>query len=182
VKVLRLNIEDQLHKVSSPVGGHALQAGGGGGAEVSPRPPLVDLEFRVGGAVTRTAQCRWCDVGLPSGPGGDLGLDLADRASAVQAADLARDLHLFFSSTREEAALAAEQMDADGHQLALSVDLKSYQRIGQFPMPDEYPEVVVDFVRRGGGAAGGRNGQMAVPPGELNVCSTPPKQAVHTVL
>ncbi|MEU5417524.1 DUF4158 domain-containing protein [Streptomyces clavifer] len=26
--------------------------------------------------------------------------------------------------------------------------LKSYRRVGRFPKPDEYPEMVVDFVRR----------------------------------
>ncbi|AVZ75570.1 hypothetical protein SLUN_28555 [Streptomyces lunaelactis] len=60
----------------------------------------------------------------------------------------AHELHLFFSPTREEAAWAAERMDADGHQLALLLALKSYQRMGRFPKPDEYPEMVVDFVRR----------------------------------
>ncbi|TPQ21174.1 DUF4158 domain-containing protein [Streptomyces sporangiiformans] len=39
-------------------------------------------------------------------------------------------------------------MDSDGHQLALLLALKSYQRLGRFPKPDEYPEMVVDFVRR----------------------------------
>jgi hypothetical protein len=38
-------------------------------------------------------------------------------------------------------------MDSDGHQLALLLALKSYQRMGWFPKPDEYPEMVVDFVR-----------------------------------
>lgn len=60
----------------------------------------------------------------------------------------AHELHLFFSPTREEAAWAAERMDADGHQLALLLALKSYQRMGRFPKPDKYPEMVVDFARR----------------------------------
>ncbi|GAA1141718.1 DUF4158 domain-containing protein [Streptomyces javensis] len=60
----------------------------------------------------------------------------------------AHELHLFFAPTREEAAWAAERMDSDGHQLALLLALKSYQRMGRFPKPDEYPEMVVDFVRR----------------------------------
>ncbi|GDY58453.1 hypothetical protein SVIO_090760 [Streptomyces violaceusniger] len=60
----------------------------------------------------------------------------------------AHELHLFFAPTREEAAWAAERMDSDGHQLALLPALKSYQRMGRFPKPDEYPEMVVDFVRR----------------------------------
>lgn len=95
----------------------------------------------------------------------------------------AHELHLFCSTTREEAARAAERMDADGHQLALLPALKSYQRMGRFPKADEYPGMVVDFVRRavelpegtqrcgrradgraaayGGARAGGRD----VPPG-----------------
>lgn len=60
----------------------------------------------------------------------------------------AHELHHFFSPTREEAAWAVERMDADGHQLALLLALKSYQRMGRFPKPDEYPEMVIDFVRR----------------------------------
>ncbi|MGM9440424.1 Tn3 family transposase [Streptomyces murinus] len=60
----------------------------------------------------------------------------------------AHELHLFFAPTREEAAWVAERMDSDGHQLALLLALKSYQRMGRFPKPDEYPEMVVDFVRR----------------------------------
>ncbi|MFE5563072.1 DUF4158 domain-containing protein [Streptomyces sp. NPDC056544] len=60
----------------------------------------------------------------------------------------AHELHLFFAPTREEAAWAAERMDADGDQLALLLALKSYQRMGRLPRPEEYPEAVVDFVRR----------------------------------
>ncbi|MFE7583712.1 hypothetical protein ACFU5Y_19420 [Streptomyces gardneri] len=56
-------------------------------------------------------------------------------------------MHLFFAPTPEEAAWAAERMDADGDQLALLPALKSYQRMGRFPRPEEYPEAVVDFVR-----------------------------------
>ncbi|MFE6682908.1 DUF4158 domain-containing protein [Streptomyces sp. NPDC057729] len=59
----------------------------------------------------------------------------------------AHGLHLFVAPTRDEAAWAAERMDSDGHQLALLLALKPYQRMGR-PKPDEYPEVVVDFVRR----------------------------------
>ncbi|MET8404344.1 DUF4158 domain-containing protein [Streptomyces sp900116325] len=56
---------------------------------------------------------------------------------------------MFFAPTRDdEAAWAAERMDSYGHQLALFLALKSYQRMGRFPKPDEYPEMVVDFVRR----------------------------------
>ncbi|MFB7078337.1 DUF4158 domain-containing protein [Streptomyces sp. NPDC056308] len=59
----------------------------------------------------------------------------------------AHELHLFVAPTRDEAAWAAERMDSDGHQLALLLALMPYQRMGR-PKPDEYPEVVVDFVRR----------------------------------
>ncbi|MFD0403870.1 DUF4158 domain-containing protein [Kitasatospora sp. NPDC127116] len=52
----------------------------------------------------------------------------------------AHELHLFFAPTREEAARAAERMDADGDQPALLLALKSYQRMGRFPRPEEYPE------------------------------------------
>ncbi|MGW2257747.1 DUF397 domain-containing protein [Streptomyces sp. NPDC004749] len=44
---------------------------------------------------------------------------------------------LFFAPTREEAAWAVERMDSDGHQLALLLALKSYQRMGRFPKPEE---------------------------------------------
>jgi hypothetical protein len=30
-------------------------------------------------------------------------------------------------------------MDSDGRQLALLLALKSYQRMGRFPKPEEYP-------------------------------------------
>lgn len=60
----------------------------------------------------------------------------------------AHELHLFFAPSREEAAWAAERTDSDSHQLALLMALKSYQRMGRFPKAEEYPESVVDFVRR----------------------------------
>ncbi|MGW7003334.1 hypothetical protein ACWGCW_11010 [Streptomyces sp. NPDC054933] len=41
----------------------------------------------------------------------------------------AHELHLFFAPTREEVEWAAERMDSDGHQLALPLALKSYQRM-----------------------------------------------------
>lgn len=50
----------------------------------------------------------------------------------------AHELHLFFAPTRE-AAWAVERMDSDGHQLALLLALKSYQRVERFPKPEEYP-------------------------------------------
>ncbi|GAA2280874.1 MULTISPECIES: DUF4158 domain-containing protein [Kitasatospora] len=60
----------------------------------------------------------------------------------------ARELHLFFSPSREEVEWAVVRTDSDGHQLALLVLLKSYQRMGCFPRWEEVPETVVDFVRR----------------------------------
>ncbi|MFJ4829771.1 DUF4158 domain-containing protein [Streptomyces sp. NPDC088747] len=58
------------------------------------------------------------------------------------------DLWAWGGTCGEEAAWAAERMDSDGHQLALLPALKSYQRMGRFPKPEECPEMVVDFVRR----------------------------------
>jgi hypothetical protein len=60
----------------------------------------------------------------------------------------AHELHLFFAPSREEAAWAAERTGSDGHLLTLLLALKSYQRMGCFPGLEEYPETVVDFVRR----------------------------------
>ncbi|MFJ2868280.1 Tn3 family transposase [Kitasatospora sp. NPDC087314] len=60
----------------------------------------------------------------------------------------ARELHLFFSPSREEVEWAVARTDSDGHQLALLVLLKSYQRMGCFPRWEEVPETVVDFVQR----------------------------------
>ncbi|MFB7552695.1 hypothetical protein [Streptomyces sp. NPDC056154] len=57
------------------------------------------------------------------------------------------ELHLFFAPTWEEGAWAAERMDSDGRQLALLPALKSYQRTGRFPKPNESREILVDFVR-----------------------------------
>lgn len=45
-------------------------------------------------------------------------------------------------------AWAAERTDSAGHQPALRLALKSHQRTGRLPKPDECPERVVDFVRR----------------------------------
>jgi hypothetical protein len=60
----------------------------------------------------------------------------------------AHELHLFFVPGRDEVAWARECTDSDGHLLALLLALKSYQRMGRFPRPEEYPASVVDFVRR----------------------------------
>lgn len=60
----------------------------------------------------------------------------------------ARELHVFFIPSEEERVWAEEVMDSDGHQLALLVALKSYQRMGCFPKAYDVPEQVVESVRR----------------------------------
>ncbi|MHA5047880.1 Tn3 family transposase [Streptomyces sp. SD15] len=71
----------------------------------------------------------------------------------------AHELHLFFSPTRDELEWAAGGTDGDEHQLALLLMLKSYQRMGCFPVLEDVPEMVVDFVRR----------QVELPEGTLPV-------------
>lgn len=60
----------------------------------------------------------------------------------------ARELHLFFSPSREEVLWSQERADSEDHQLSLLLLLKSYQRMARFPKWDEVPEMVVDFVRK----------------------------------
>jgi TnpA family transposase len=60
----------------------------------------------------------------------------------------AHELHLFFAPSREEVQWAADSTDSDEHQLALLLALKSYQRMGRFPKLEEFPGMVVDFIRR----------------------------------
>lgn len=60
----------------------------------------------------------------------------------------ARELHLFFSPSREEAEWAAGRTQSAEHRLALLLMLKSYQRMGCFPKLAEIPNMVADFVRR----------------------------------
>ncbi|MFD0374552.1 DUF4158 domain-containing protein [Streptomyces sp. NPDC127112] len=60
----------------------------------------------------------------------------------------ARELHLFFSPTRDELEWAADRTDSDEHLLALLLTLKSYQRMGCFPKVEDIPEAVAEFVRR----------------------------------
>ncbi|WP_327064369.1 DUF4158 domain-containing protein [Kitasatospora sp. NBC_01302] len=59
----------------------------------------------------------------------------------------ARELHLFFSPSREEVLWSRERADSEDRQLSLLL-LKSYQRMARFPKRDEVPEMVVDFVRK----------------------------------
>ncbi|MCX4768623.1 DUF4158 domain-containing protein [Streptomyces sp. NBC_01285] len=60
----------------------------------------------------------------------------------------ARELHLFFSPSREEAEWATGRTQSAEHRLALLLMLKSYQRMGCFPKLAEIPNMVADFVRR----------------------------------
>ncbi|MGW2870895.1 Tn3 family transposase [Kitasatospora sp. NPDC001225] len=60
----------------------------------------------------------------------------------------ARELHLFFSPSREEVAWCQERADSEDHQLSLLLLLKSYQRMARFPKWEEVPDTVVDFVRK----------------------------------
>jgi hypothetical protein len=58
-----------------------------------------------------------------------------------------RELADSFSPSEEEIAWARGMTLSDSHLLALTVWLKSYQRLGYFPKLDEVPEVVVEHVR-----------------------------------
>ncbi|MEV5432070.1 DUF4158 domain-containing protein [Streptomyces sp. NPDC052701] len=60
----------------------------------------------------------------------------------------AHELPLFFSPARDELQWAADATDGDEHLLALLPMLKSYQRMGCFPSPEEVLEQAVEFVRR----------------------------------
>ncbi|MFE2558657.1 DUF4158 domain-containing protein [Streptomyces sp. NPDC059352] len=60
----------------------------------------------------------------------------------------AHELHLFFSPSRDELEWASDATDCDEHLLALLLMLKSYRRMGCFPVLEDVPEMVVDFVRR----------------------------------
>jgi hypothetical protein len=85
-----------------------------------------------------------------SGLGGATGNDV-DRADAYprfKRLITARELHLFFSPSREELVWSQERADSEDHQLSLLLLLKSYQRMARFPKWDEIPEMVVDFVRK----------------------------------
>lgn len=59
----------------------------------------------------------------------------------------ARELADCFSPSHGEIAWARDLTLTDPHLLALTVWLKSYQRLGYFPKLDEVPQVVVDHVR-----------------------------------
>jgi hypothetical protein len=61
---------------------------------------------------------------------------------------MARELHVFYSPSADEAVWARERTDADDHLLALVVALKCFQRMGRFPKSGEVPDAVVDHVRR----------------------------------
>lgn len=59
----------------------------------------------------------------------------------------ARELAESFSPSEEETTWARGVTLSDPHLLALTVWLKSYQRLGYFPKLDEVPDVVVEHVR-----------------------------------
>jgi hypothetical protein len=59
----------------------------------------------------------------------------------------ARELTDCFSPSDDEIAWARETTLSDPHLLALTVWLKSYQRLGYFPRLDEVPRVVVEHIR-----------------------------------
>jgi Domain of unknown function (DUF4158) len=61
---------------------------------------------------------------------------------------LARDLHVFFTPSPDEAVWAREKTDTDEHLLALALALKCFQKMGRFPRDAEVPESVVEHVRR----------------------------------
>ena len=61
---------------------------------------------------------------------------------------LARDLHVFFTPSPDEAVWAREKTDTDEHLLALVLALKCFQKMGRFPRDAEVPESVVEHVRR----------------------------------
>jgi hypothetical protein len=60
----------------------------------------------------------------------------------------ARELHVFYTPSPDEAVRARERMDADEHRLAMAVLLKSFQRMGRLPKLAEVPEAVNGHVRR----------------------------------
>ena len=55
---------------------------------------------------------------------------------------------MFYTPAPDEAVWAQERTDADEHLLAMTVLLKSFQRMGRFPKLTEVPEAVIDHVRR----------------------------------
>ena len=58
-----------------------------------------------------------------------------------------RELAGSFTPSNEEIEWARDMTLSDPHLLALTVWLKSYQRLGYFPKLDEVPQVVVEHVR-----------------------------------
>ena len=58
-----------------------------------------------------------------------------------------RELADSFTPSNEEIGWARDMTLSDPHLLALTVWLKSYQRLGYFPKLDEVPQVVVEHVR-----------------------------------
>lgn len=100
-------------------------------------------------AVTRSAQCRWRGDGLWHLGGVGWDVTSIERTAYPRFKRLiTRELHLFFSPSREEAEWAVGRTHSTEHRLALLLMLKSYQRMGCFPKLAEIPNMVADFVRR----------------------------------
>lgn len=59
-----------------------------------------------------------------------------------------RELHVFYTPSLDEVVWVRERTDTDEHLVALTVMLKSFQRLGRFPKLNEIPDPVADHVRR----------------------------------
>jgi hypothetical protein len=60
----------------------------------------------------------------------------------------ARELHVFYTPQSEEIVWAREIAGSDDHLLALVTQLKTFNRLGYFPVLDEVPAEVVGHIRR----------------------------------
>ncbi|MDL4813167.1 Tn3 family transposase [Actinomadura opuntiae] len=61
---------------------------------------------------------------------------------------MAKELHVFFTPTPDEAVWARERTDSDEHLLALTLALKCFQKMARFPKAREVPPAVTEHVRR----------------------------------
>lgn len=61
---------------------------------------------------------------------------------------MARELHVFFTPSPDEAVWARERTETDEHLLAWTLALKCFQKMARFPKAREIPPVVVEHVRR----------------------------------
>jgi hypothetical protein len=60
----------------------------------------------------------------------------------------ARELHVFYTPQSEEMVWAREVAGSDDHLLALVTQVKTFNRLGYFPVLDEVPAEVVGHIRR----------------------------------